>query len=48
MNRLEKLRDSQNLTKKKLANKLGVSVPIYARWENNRESIPTKRLSYKK
>ena len=43
-NHLENLRNELNLTKKELANILGVSNSIYARWEKNTDSIPTRRL----
>ncbi len=43
-NRLEELRDEFDLTKKKLADILGVSDSIYSRWENGKDIIPTKRL----
>ena len=42
--KLEELRDLNNLTKKKLADKLGVSDSIYSRWENNNSALPTRRL----
>lgn len=44
LNHLENLRNELNLTKKELANILGVSNSIYARWEKNTDSIPTRRL----
>ena len=43
-NDLENLRNELNLTKKELADILGVSNSIYARWEKNTDSIPTRRL----
>ena len=43
-NHLENLRNELNLTKKELADILGVSNSIYARWEKNTDSIPTRRL----
>ena len=43
-NHLENLRNELNLTKKELANILDVSNSIYARWEKNTDSIPTRRL----
>lgn len=43
-NHLESLRNELNLTKKELADVLGVSNSIYARWEKNSDSIPTRRL----
>ncbi len=42
--RLKELRESNELTKKGLAEKLGVSDSIYSRWENQKDIIPTKRL----
>lgn len=42
--RLEEMRELNDLTKKKFAEILGVSDSIYARWENERDAIPTKRL----
>ena len=42
--RLKELRESSELTKKGLAEKLGVSDSIYSRWENQKDIIPTKRL----
>ena len=44
LNHLENLRNELNLTKKELANILGVSNSIYTRWEKNTDSIPTRRL----
>ena len=44
MNRLEEIREMNNLTKKEIAKKLGVSDSIYARWEHEKDIIPTKRL----
>ncbi len=44
LNHLELLRNELNLTKKELANTLGISNSIYARWEKNIDSIPTRRL----
>ena len=43
-NRLEKLRENCELTKKALARKLGVSDSIYVRWESGKDIIPTRRL----
>ena len=43
-NHLDNLRNELNLTKKELANILGVSNSMYARWEKNTDSIPTRRL----
>ena len=43
-NRFEELREQNELTKRSLANKLGVSESIYSRWENGKDIIPTRRL----
>lgn len=43
-NKLEELREINDLTKTELANKLGVSDSIYARWEKGKDIIPTKRV----
>lgn len=43
-NKFEELRELNNLTKKEFANILKVSDSIYARWENKKDFIPTKRL----
>lgn len=43
-NRLEDLRELSDLTKKDIAKILGVSDSIYARWENGKDFIPTRRL----
>lgn len=43
-NKLEELRENHDLTKKAIAEKLGVSSSVYARWENGTDIIPTKRL----
>ena len=42
--RLEQLREEKDLTKKELAQILGVSSSIYSRWENGKDIIPTKRI----
>lgn len=42
--RLELLRDEKDLLKKDVAKKLGVVESVYSEWENNKLSIPTKRL----
>ena len=42
-NKLEELREINDLTKTELANKLGVSDSIYARWEKGKDIIPTRR-----
>ena len=44
MNRLKELRERKNLTKKEIANMIGVSDSIYARWEHEKDIIPTIRL----
>ena len=44
LSRLEDLRDELGYTKRKVAGDMGVSSSIYGRWENNKDSIPTKRL----
>lgn len=43
-NRFEELRETNDLTKRKVAAKLGVSDSIYGRWESGKDIIPTKRL----
>lgn len=43
-NRLEDLRELSDLTKKDISKMLGVSDSIYARWENGKDFIPTRRL----
>lgn len=43
-NRLESLRELSDLSKKEFSSILGVSDSIYARWENGKDFIPTKRL----
>lgn len=42
--RLKEIREEQELTKKELAIILKVSDSIYARWENLKDTIPTRRL----
>lgn len=42
--RLEALRDEKNLTKTELAKIIGVVESVYSEWENNKLSIPTRRL----
>lgn len=44
ISRLEELRESKDLKKIDIANKLNVSNSIYARWENNKSCFPTNRL----
>lgn len=41
---LERIREENDLTRKEIANILGVSSSIYSRWENGIDTIPTKRL----
>lgn len=43
-NRFEELREQNDLTKRSIASKLGVSDSIYSRWENGKDIIPTRRL----
>lgn len=43
-NRLEELREKNDLTKKELAKNLGVSDSVYSRWEKGKDIIPTRRL----
>ena len=43
-NRLEEIRESFELSKKELADKLEVSDSIYSRWEKCKDIIPTRRL----
>ena len=42
--KLEELREEKDFTKKQMAEKLEVSDSIYARWENGKEIIPTRRI----
>lgn len=42
--RLELLRDERELLKKDVAKELGIVESVYSEWENNKLSIPTKRL----
>lgn len=44
MTRLEQLREENDLSKKQIAKILGVSDSLYARWENGKEIIPTRRI----
>lgn len=44
MTRLEQLREENDFTKKKMAEILGISDSLYARWENDKEIIPTRRM----
>lgn len=42
--RLELLRDEKDYSKKQIADIIGVSDSVYARWETGKEIIPTKRI----
>ncbi len=42
--RLKEIREEKELTKKELAHILNVSDSIYARWENAKDTIPTRRI----
>lgn len=42
--RLELLRDEKDYTKKQIADIIGVSDSVYARWETGKEFIPTRRI----
>lgn len=42
--RLEDLRDEKDLLKKDIAKAIGVVESVYSEWENEKLSIPTKRL----
>lgn len=42
--KLEVLREEKDYSKKQIANIIGVSDSVYARWENGKEIIPTKRI----
>lgn len=42
--RLELLRDEKYYSKKQIADIIGVSDSVYARWETGKEIIPTKRI----
>lgn len=44
MTRLEQLREEKDLKKKEIAKIIGVSDSVYARWENGKEIIPTRRM----
>ena len=43
-NNLYKIRESNDLKAKDIAEKLGVYKSVYSEWENNKTPIPTKRL----
>ncbi len=42
--RLELLRDERDLWKKDVAKQIGVVKSVYSEWENNKLTIPTRRL----
>ena len=42
---LELLRDEKDLLKKEVAEKIGVAQSVYSEWENNKLTIPTRRLN---
>lgn len=42
--RLKEVREEKELTKKKIGTILNVSDSIYARWENSKDTIPTRRI----
>lgn len=44
MLRLKEIREEKELTKRALAEILNVSDSIYARWENSKDTIPTRRI----
>lgn len=44
MTNIEKLRDEKDLLKKEVAKILGVVESVYCEWENEKLSIPTKRI----
>ena len=44
MTNIEKLRDEKDLLKKEVANIIGVVESVYCEWENEKLSIPTKRI----
>ena len=44
MTNIEKLRDEKDLLKKEVAQILGVVESVYCEWENEKLSIPTKRI----
>lgn len=41
---IEKLRDEKDLLKKEVAKHIGVVESVYSEWENEKLSIPTKRI----
>lgn len=44
MTNIEKLRDEKDLLKKEVAKIIGVVESVYCEWENEKLSIPTKRI----
>lgn len=44
MTNIEKLRNEKDLLKKDVAKKIGVVESVYSEWENEKLSIPTKRM----
>lgn len=44
MTNIEKLRDEKDLLKKEVAKHIGVVESVYSEWENEKLSIPTKRI----
>ena len=42
--RLELLREEKNLLKKEVAKQIGVVESVYSEWENNKLTIPTRRI----
>ena len=44
MTNIEKLRDEKGLLKKEVAKIIGVVESVYCEWENEKLSIPTKRI----
>lgn len=42
--RLEKLRDEKGLLRKSVAREMNVVASVYSEWENEKLSIPTKRI----
>jgi len=43
-NRLEELRELNNLKAKEIAKKLGIAESAYSEWEHNKITIQTKRI----
>jgi len=44
MNNIERLREEKEFLKKKVAKDIGVVESVYSEWENEKLSIPTKRI----